>query len=77
MAVAAPYAHVTGYPHQDYTQQQAQNSSDGASPVLIIVGIAVTVALVAALIWLRERMRAAAADEDGTAAGDGAEPTPS
>ena len=57
MPAAAPVAHVTSYPHQEYPPTQPKSNGGGASPVLVIVGIVVTLALVAALIRVRERLR--------------------
>lgn len=46
-------AHDLGAPHQEPTA--AGGGGGGASTVLIIVGVVLTLALVGALVWLKNR----------------------
>ena len=56
--VALPIAHDIGYPHQEPPPEPAGGSGGGASAVVILVGVIVTLAAVAALVWLKQRTSA-------------------
>jgi hypothetical protein len=51
---ALQIAHDIGYPHQEPLPAPG-GSGGGASTVVILVGIAVTLAALAALVWLKNR----------------------
>jgi LPXTG-motif cell wall-anchored protein len=46
-------AHETGFPHQDPVP--GKGDGGGASPVIILAGIVVSLLAVAGLIWLKRR----------------------
>lgn len=51
---ALQIAHDIGVPHQEPVGPPPGNSG-GASTIVIIIGVIVTIALVGALIWLKNR----------------------
>jgi hypothetical protein len=46
-------AHETGFPHQDPVP--VKSGGGGASPVVILAGVVVSLLAVAGLIWLKRR----------------------
>ena len=46
-------AHETQLPHEE---PMSSGSGGGASTIVIIVGVALTLALVGALVWLKKRV---------------------
>jgi hypothetical protein len=54
-SIAIPIAHDIGYPHQEPPPQTAGGGSGGASAVVILVGVVITLAAVAGLVWLKQR----------------------
>ena len=50
-AVDLPLAHPADVPHQE----PAERPGEGANPVLVVGGIAGTLALAGGLIWVRQR----------------------
>jgi hypothetical protein len=63
--LAIPFAHNTGIPHFDPLPVQDTSSTNSApSTVLILLGVALTLATLAALIYLKQRMAEPDADDD-------------
>jgi hypothetical protein len=63
--LAIPFAHNTGIPHYDPLPPQDTSTTGGApSTLIILLGVVLTLATLAALIYLKQRMAEPDGDDD-------------